>query len=112
MDEDGFLKINCSASREVYKITCLCTDDYNMAKQREENRPLGQFSEPDGDIEENCPNDFSQFSGQGTIIENLKIFVKAAKLRGEALDHVLLHYPPGLGKTTLAHIIAKEMGSN
>lgn len=53
---------------------------------------------------------FSDFSGQNQIVENLKIFVKAAKLRGEALDHVLLHGPPGLGKTTLSNIISNEMG--
>ena len=46
------------------------------------------------------PSQFDQFKGQEHIIENLQIFVKAAKLRGEALDHVLLHGPPGLGKTT------------
>ena len=55
------------------------------------------------------PQEFSAFSGQQKIIENLKIFVQAALLRGEALDHVLFHGPPGLGKTTLAHIIAKEL---
>jgi Holliday junction DNA helicase RuvB len=58
------------------------------------------------------PNAFNEFQGQEKIVENLKIFVGAAKLRGEALDHVLLHGPPGLGKTTLSHIIANDLGVN
>ena len=58
------------------------------------------------------PQSFEQFSGQDKVLENLKVFVKAAQLRGEALDHVLFHGPPGLGKTTLAHIVAQELGVN
>lgn len=74
--------------------------------------PTGEhFSSEELDIEKALrPLSFNDFAGQEQVLENLKVFVKAANLRGEALDHTLFHGPPGLGKTTLAHILANELG--
>ncbi len=73
----------------------------------QENRPTGS----DADVERALrPLQFDDFNGQAGIVANLRVFVQAAKMRGESLDHTLLHGPPGLGKTTLSNIIANELG--
>ncbi len=69
------------------------------------------LSAAEKDFENNIrPQEIAAFSGQDKVIENIKIFIKAAKIRGEALDHILFHGPPGLGKTTLSRIVANELG--
>ena len=73
------------------------------------NTNEGKDTDLDGIIR---PQELEDFTGQSEIVSNLKVFIKAAKMRGEPLDHTLFHGPPGLGKTTLAHIIANEMGVN
>jgi Holliday junction DNA helicase RuvB len=71
-----------------------------------------EFTPDDQQVEKALrPKSLEDFSGQPKIVDNLSVFIQAAKLRGEALDHVLLHGPPGLGKTTLSHIIANELES-
>jgi len=69
-----------------------------------------RFSNAEKEVERALrPLNFSDFRGQTQVLDNLQVFVLAAKQRGEALDHVLLHGPPGLGKTTLSHIITNEL---
>ena len=71
-----------------------------------------RFVESDSELESRIrPQELDNFSGQEKIVENLRVFIKAALMRGDSLDHTLLHGPPGLGKTTLANIIANEMGA-
>lgn len=77
------------------------------------NTGKSELSVAEKEFENNIrPKQIIEFAGQQQLIDNLKIFIKAAKLRGEALDHVLFHGPPGLGKTTLSRIVANELGVN
>src|SRR5574343_27099 len=76
-------------------------------------RPSDQLSKQEREYENTIrPQSIEDFAGQPGLIDNLRIFIKAANLRGEALDHVLFHGPPGLGKTTLSRIVANELGVN
>ncbi len=76
-------------------------------------RPGGDLSKVEREFENTIrPQQIADFSGQPKLVENLRVFIKAANMRGEALDHVLFHGPPGLGKTTLSRIVANELGVN
>src|SRR5574344_1737827 len=80
------------------------TDDFDIREEQ-------NFNSAEKDFENALrPLRFDDFSGQNKVVENLQVFVEAAKYRGEPLDHTLLHGPPGLGKTTLSNIIANELG--
>ncbi|MFN3306753.1 MAG: Holliday junction branch migration DNA helicase RuvB [Candidatus Kapaibacteriota bacterium] len=82
-----------------------------MSREERENNILSA-TRKDEDLDRTLrPRSFSEFIGQSKIVENLKIFIQAAKSRSEPLDHILFTGPPGLGKTTLSHIIANEMGA-
>ncbi len=92
------------------KISIIAIARYHMS-----NQDFHDADKPEGAQEREFENQIrpafiSEFAGQPQLIENLQIFIEAARMRGEALDHVLFHGPPGLGKTTLSRIVAAEMG--
>lgn len=81
-----------------------------MAKKEEIKRTFDALSDIEKEVEQELrPKEFLEFTGQKKLLENLKVFIQAASQRGDALDHVLFHGPPGLGKTTLAYILSNEL---
>jgi len=82
-----------------------------LSENKDIKRPLEALAEFEKELEKELrPKEFDDFVGQNQLLSNLIVFVKAARKRGDSLDHVLLHGPPGLGKTTLAYILSNEMG--
>ncbi len=88
---------------KILHYLCSMTEEFDIREEK--------YSPAEKDFENALrPPKFADFSGQQKVVDNLQIFVEAAKYRGEPLDHTLLHGPPGLGKTTLSNIIANELG--
>jgi Holliday junction DNA helicase RuvB len=86
-------------------------NSFIVTKKEDVNRTFDALSDIEKEVEKELrPKEFDDFVGQTQLLDNLIVFVQAAKQRGDALDHVLLHGPPGLGKTTLSFILAEEMG--
>ena len=109
---DSYLKVVDLTYIEYWDYLLVAALPYLCYRMNEYLDPTGEhFSSEEIDIEKALrPVTFDDFTGQQQVLENLKIFVQAANQRGEALDHTLFHGPPGLGKTTLAHILANELG--
>lgn len=101
-----------SSNYQIKQIFGSHTDNIYMGNPNLD--PTDSFQTPEERQVEKAlrPTELEDFSGQPKIVENLRVFIEAAKLRGEALDHVLLHGPPGLGKTTLSHIISNELNTS